>query len=193
MAKNEEKIRVECSFKSMEPIEGLKPNPRNPNTHPDVQVQRLAKLIQLHGWRLPITVSNRSGFIVAGHGRLMAARLLGMKTVPVDHQDFKDDAEELAVLVSDNVVADLAVFDDAMMGEILGELEKLEVDMEAFTALDADQINDYLHPEIEPIEGLTDDDAVPEPPKVAITKPGDIWLMGAHTVCPHCGGKNDVD
>jgi len=137
---SESEVRVECAFKKMEPVENLKPNPRNPNKHPEEQITKLAKLIQLHGWRLPITVSNRSGFIVAGHGRYLAAQRLGLKEVPIDTQDFKNDAEELAVLVSDNVVADLATFDDLMMGDILRELETLDVDMEAFTALDADKI-----------------------------------------------------
>ena len=191
-SKNEPKEnenRVECAFKKMEAIENLKPNPRNPNTHPEEQITKLAKLIQLHGWRLPITVSNRSGFIVAGHGRHLAALKLGLKEVPIDTQDFQNDAEELAVLVSDNVVADLATFDDFMMGDILRELGTLDVDMEAFTALDADQINDYMNPEQPAAEGLTDDDAVPEPPKVAVTQPGDLWLLGVYWECDTCGKR----
>jgi ParB-like chromosome segregation protein Spo0J len=101
----------------------LKPNPANPNTHPDVQIERLALLIKEHGWRHPITVSKRSGKIVSGHCRLLAAKKLGLKQVPVDYQDFKSDAEEYAVLIADNVVQDLAEIDGLKMADILCELD----------------------------------------------------------------------
>lgn len=64
---------VHCSFTKMVATADLKPNPDNPNTHPKAQVEKLAKIITAHGWRHPITVSKRSGFIVAGHCRLLAA------------------------------------------------------------------------------------------------------------------------
>lgn len=111
-------IEVWCSFEKLVPVEEINPNPRNPNMHPQRQIELLAKNIQHFGWRHPITVSKLSGFIVAGHGRLMAAKQLGLKIVPVDVQDFADENEELAVLVADNRLAELSTLD-------LNELEKI--------------------------------------------------------------------
>ena len=111
-------IDVWCSFEKLIPVEELKPNPRNPNTHPQRQIELLAKNIQHFGWRQNITVSKLSGFIVSGHGRLMAAKHLGAQIVPVDFQDFADENEELAVLVADNRLAELSTLD-------LNELEKI--------------------------------------------------------------------
>src|SRR5262245_5749664 len=68
---------VRCAFDVMVGIEKLVTNPRNPNQHPQTQIALLAKVINHQGWRSPIVVSNRSGFIVAGHGRFEAAKLLG--------------------------------------------------------------------------------------------------------------------
>lgn len=85
-------------------IESLILNPKNNNNHPKEQVERLAKLIKNLGFRQPVIVSNRTGFVVAGHGRIEAAKLLGMKKVPVMKQDFENEAEEYAFLTSDNAI-----------------------------------------------------------------------------------------
>lgn len=78
----------------MVPVEEIIPNPRNPNKHPKKQIELLAKIIKAQGWRAPITVSNRSGFIVRGHARLEAAKLLGLTECPVDFQDYENEAVE---------------------------------------------------------------------------------------------------
>lgn len=111
-------IEVWCQFEKLVQIEEIKPNPRNPNTHPQRQIELLAKNIRHFGWRHPITISKRSGLIVSGHGRLMTAKQLGIRIVPVDYQDFADENEELAVLVADNRLAELSTLD-------LNELEKI--------------------------------------------------------------------
>ena len=111
-------IEVWCSFDKLVPVGELKPNPRNPNTHPQRQVELLAKNIRYFGWRQTITVSNLSGLIVSGHGRLMAAKHLGVGVVPVDYQDFASESDEIAVLVADNRLAELSSVD-------LNELEKI--------------------------------------------------------------------
>jgi hypothetical protein len=136
--------RIECQYEKLEPIDKLHPNPANPNRHSEEQVEKLAKLIELHGWRLPIVVSNRSGLIVSGHGRLMAAKSLGISKVPVDFQDFQNEAEETAVLISDNVVADLSEFDGLKMAELLNELDVYNIDLEEATALSAAEIEDFI-------------------------------------------------
>jgi len=172
---------INCAFDGMVIISQVKPNPRNPNTHSPEQVDKLAVLIQAHGWRNPITVSTRSGLVVSGHCRLLAAQKLGLKEVPVDYQDFDSDAQEWAVMVADNIVAELAEIDGLKMGELLCELDQLNYGLE-LTALTPEEIEDYVTGPGMPTD---QDDIVPEPPKKPITKTGDLWLLGNHRLL--CG------
>ncbi|MFW5883826.1 MAG: ParB/Srx family N-terminal domain-containing protein, partial [Verrucomicrobiota bacterium] len=116
-------IEVWCGFEKLVPVDELKPNPRNPNTHPSRQIELLAKNIRYFGFRHPITVSKRSGCIVAGHGRLLAAKELGLQIVPVDYQDFASESDEMAVLVADNRLAELASVDLNSLEGIIGDLK----------------------------------------------------------------------
>jgi len=133
-------IPVHCSFQKMVATGDLKPNPENPNTHPAGQVDKLAAIIKAHGWRHPITVSNRSGYIVSGHCRLLAAEKLGLARCPVDYQDFKSKAEERAVLVADNIIGEFSETDAAKMSDIVAELEAADYDLE-LTAIDAEKLS----------------------------------------------------
>lgn len=83
----------------------LKENPKNRNKHPKEQIERLVKIIKYQGWRAPIVVSNRSGYIAAGHGRLMAAKKLELSKVPVSYQDFESEEQETSYGISDNAIA----------------------------------------------------------------------------------------
>jgi hypothetical protein len=114
-------IDVWCRFDEAKDITSLTPNPRNPNTHGDKQIALLAKIIRNQGWRQPITVSNRSGFIVKGHGRLMAAQLLQVEQVPVEFQDYATEAAEYADLIADNRIAELAEVDNEMLSGLLND------------------------------------------------------------------------
>ena len=89
----------------LEEVHKIVPNPKNMNIHSDEQIDRLCKLIDHHGFRNPCVISKRSGFLVVGHGRLLAAQKLKMEKVPVIYQEFKDEAEEYSYLVSDNAIA----------------------------------------------------------------------------------------
>lgn len=106
-----DKIPVFCAFDKIVKIENVKPNPANPNKHPDEQIKSLAQNIKAIGWRYPITVSNQSGMIVKGHGRLMAAKSLGLKEVPVDYQNYSNEEEEMADLLFDNRIQELSEID----------------------------------------------------------------------------------
>jgi ParB-like chromosome segregation protein Spo0J len=108
----------------------LKPNPKNPNKHPEAQIEALAKLIRHLGWRAPVTVSNRSGLVVRGHGRLMAAERLGLETVPVDYQDYASEADEWTDLLADNRIPEFAAMDDELTAKLLSDLEKIADDIE---------------------------------------------------------------
>lgn len=120
---------VRCEHTEMVPLSDLKPNPRNPNKHPKKQVRVLSENISMYGWRHPIVVSRRSGLIVAGHGRLAAAKLLGVENAPVDFQDYNSEADELAVLLADNLIPELAQLDMEAVKEIDYELRELDVDV----------------------------------------------------------------
>lgn len=104
-------ISVFCSYDKIVKIENVKPNPANPNTHPEEQIKNLAQNIKSIGWRYPITISNQSGMIVKGHGRLMAAKYLGVKEVPVEYQNYSSEEEEMADLLFDNRIQELSEID----------------------------------------------------------------------------------
>lgn len=111
------------------PVEQLVPNPKNNNRHSVEQIDRLAKLIAFQGFRNPIIVSNRTGFMVAGHGRLDAAKKAGMATVPVVYQDFDSEAQEYAYLTSDNEIARWAELDFQAVYDELKAFPELDIDM----------------------------------------------------------------
>ena len=123
-------MKVKCSYDKMVKVESLKVHPRNPNTHSPKQINLLAKIIDHHGFRNSIIVSNRSGFIVSGHGRLEASNMLGLKEVPVDFQDFDNVKDELAYLVADNRIAELAEIDKSELADIIGDIDSGDYDLE---------------------------------------------------------------
>jgi ParB-like chromosome segregation protein Spo0J len=128
--KSVQSIPVHCSHIRLAEVKTLLANPRNPNKHSPEQVALLAKIIKHQGWRSPITISNRSGFVVVGHGRLQAAILLGEQFVPVDSQDFKSDEDEIAHLIADNRLAELADADTSMISDLIKELGDTDFDMD---------------------------------------------------------------
>ncbi len=125
-------------------IDTIVPNPRNPNHHPDRQLELLAKIIRTQGWRNPIVISKRSGFVTKGHGRLAAAKLLGLTHVPVDFQEYDNEASEWADMVADNRIAELAEADDDALRDIINDLNgKIDLDLTGFADTDLEQL---LHP-----------------------------------------------
>lgn len=105
----------------------LIPNPKNTNVHSKEQIERLAKIINYQGFRSPIVVSNRSGFIVAGHARLEAAKHLNLTKVPVSYQDFADQEQEFAHLNADNAIASWAEID---MQAVTDSLKEINFDLD---------------------------------------------------------------
>lgn len=122
-------IPVYCAFDKIVPVEELKPNPKNPNRHPGDQVELLARVIEAQGWRQAVKVSNLSGMIVSGHGRYEAALFLGCP-VPVDFQDYATEAEELADLLADNRIAEMAEMDDKMLAELFAVIDEADLPVE---------------------------------------------------------------
>ena len=166
-------------------------NPRNPNKHSDSQIAMLSKIIEFQGWRIPIVVSNRSGFIVRGHGRLMSARKLGLEKVPVSFQDYESEAQEWADLVADNRIAELAEMDRSELKDIIEQLDTGEIDLD-LTGFDQDSIEELMSEFFEPEEGLTGDDEIPEEVE-SRCKLGDLWQLGEHRLmCGDSTSENDV-
>jgi len=104
------------------PLGKITPYPQNENKHTDAQIKRLASIIAYQGFRVPLIVSNQSGFIVCGHGRFMAAKKLKLKHVPVSFQDFETPDMEAAQRVADNAIADWSELDFSLINEIMPDL-----------------------------------------------------------------------
>ena len=115
-------VKVRCAHDAMVPVGELKPHPKNRNRHPDEQIRRLADILEYQGFRYPIKVSRLSGFITSGHGRLEAAKRLGMPSVPVNYQEYESVEQEMADLVSDNAIALWSEIDLAAINADIGEL-----------------------------------------------------------------------
>jgi ParB/Sulfiredoxin domain len=123
-------VRVECAHDKIVLLSDLKEHPANPNKHPPEQVALLAKIIRASGWRNPIVVSNRSGLITKGHARFKAATLLREKSAPVDFQDYDSEKEEIADMIADNRLAELADLDRSMLRELAEQLDDGAFDMD---------------------------------------------------------------
>ena len=95
----------------------LKPHPENPNMHPAGQIQALCEAIRENGWRQSVVVSKRSGYVIKGHGRLLAAEALGCK-VPVEYQEYPDEAAEIRDLIADNRIAELSMLSKEKCAEL---------------------------------------------------------------------------
>lgn len=143
-------ITIRCAHTELVDINKIVANPRNPNTHPERQIELLAKIIRAQGFRRPITVSRRSGFVIVGHGRLAAARVLGMESVPVDFQDYANEAEEWADMLADNQLAELAEIDKKALSMLLADLEVEGLDLE-LTGFSEDELDELLSDDSDPI------------------------------------------
>ena len=122
-------MKFNCAYTELVDIHKLVPNPKNNNHHPKEQIDRLAKIIDYQGQRSPIVVSNRSGFIVKGHGRLEAIRKLGWEKVAVDYQDYESEAQEYADMTADNQIAMWAEFDNNMLMSEIPELGDMDLEL----------------------------------------------------------------
>jgi DNA modification methylase len=187
-------IKVYCTHSELVDVIKLVEHPNNPNKHDDRQINLLARIIKAQGWRNPITVSNKSGYIISGHGRLAAAKVLNETKVPVDYQDFENEAEELAHLLADNRIAELAELDFKGVESILNELREHDFDLD-LTGFDELSIEE-LFPD-EPIE--QDENETPsidrgeELRSKWKTDDNQIWSLGKHfLMCGDCRDKKSV-
>lgn len=167
----------------------LIPYVKNSRTHSDEQVAQIAASIKEFGWTNPILIDGDNG-IIAGHGRLMAARKLGHTKVPTIELKDLTETQKKAYIIADNRLALNAGWDNEMLKLEFDELSELGFDLE-LTGFSLDEI-EALNPEV--VEGLTDEDSVPQAPEEPKTKVGDIYQLGNHRLmCGDSSSQNDID
>jgi len=169
----------------LRPLAEIKPYEKNPRAN-DAAVDAVARSITEFGWRQPIVV-DEDGVIVVGHTRWKAAQKLGLEQVPVHVA--RDLTAELAKAyrLVDNRTADLATWDLEKLALELTDLQEMNVDL-SLLGFDQDELAKLLDPGV--TQGLTDPDDIPEPPDEAITRPGDLWVLGGHRLV--CGDSTSL-
>lgn len=167
-------------------IADLIPYARNSRTHSDAQVAQIAASISEFGWTNPVIVDGSNG-IIAGHGRVLAARKLGLDTVPCIEVAHMSEAQKRAYVIADNKLALNAGWDDELLKVEFSDLmaEGFDISVIGFDELEIDALLG-----VEASEGLTDEDEVPEAPAQPVTVLGDVWLMGKHRLM--CGDSTSI-
>ena len=169
-------------------IDKIIPYARNSRTHSDEQVAQIAASIKEFGFTNPVLIDKDDG-IIAGHGRVLAARKLGLKEVPCIRLGHLTETQKKAYVIADNKLALNAGWDNELLtielNELLGDGFAMEI-----LGFDAEELKGLLDP-VKPTEGLTDEDAVPEVPEEPKTKPGDIYRLGKHRLM--CGDSTSID
>ena len=171
------------------PTTKLLPYVRNARQHSDEQIAQIAASIAEFGFVNPI-LTGADGVLVAGHGRLAAARKLGLPTVPVVVLDHLTPTQRRALVLADNRLAELSTWDDALLRIELEALQDEGFDLD-LTGFDADALAELLAGEEPEHEGQTEDDAVPEMPEEPVSKPGDVWRLGPHRLV--CGDATTAE
>ena len=173
-------IKIHCKFDEMKPIDDIKFNPRNRNSHPDEQLIRLGNIYRHNGVRKCAVISKQSGLVTCGHGRVLTARKVGMKHYPVVYQDYDSPQHEYDDMVADNGVA---LFSDL-------DMDAIRDDIKTFKDHDIEMLGipDFVLPDDEDFIPLIDDDEIPEP-KEPKCKTGEVYKLGDHRLM--CGDSTD--
>jgi DNA modification methylase len=170
------------------PLERLVPSARNARTHSDAQVAQIAASIREWGWTVPVLV-DEGGNLIAGHGRVLAARLLGLAEVPVVVARGWSELKKRAYMLADNKLALNAGRDEALLRVELADLQAMGADLNLI-GFGADEVAALLGGK----EGLTDPDEAPAPEEHAVSRLGHAWVLGAHRlVCGDCTDRTAVE
>lgn len=137
-------IRYECRYDELVEIGNIQRNPSNPNRHSTEQIQRLARVIERNGWRNPLVVSRRSGYLVKGEGRLLASLSLGLEVVPVEYQDYATDDEEWSDLIADNKMSELSEQDRESLKVVVSKMETVDYSATGFSQSEIDSLMDCM-------------------------------------------------
>lgn len=167
-------------------VSDLIPYVNNSRTHSDEQIAQIASSIKEFKFRNPVLIDEDGG-IIAGHGRVLAARKLNLDTVPCIVLDGLTEAQKKAYVIADNKLALNAGWDNEVLGLELKALDEMDFDL-SLTGFDAEELASFMN---EPTVGLTDEDAVPDVPESPVTVDGDVWLLGDHRLM--CGDSTSID
>ena len=166
------------------PVAKLKLMPGNPRRG---NVDAVAASLEAFGQRKPV-VALRDGTVIAGNHTLQAAARMGWDKIAVVWVD-DDDATAKAYSLADNRTAELGGYDDSLLADLIAEVAEADEALLATTAWTTDDLDELLDRLGDDTPPQGDPNDVPEPPKVAVTKPGDVWLLGAHRLV--CGDSTD--
>lgn len=169
------------------PIDTLIPYAKNARVHDEAQIAQIAGSIKEFGFNNPVLIDKDNG-IIAGHGRVMAARKLGLTEVPTILLDHLNETQRKAYILADNRIAINSTWDNEMLSLELMDI-KDDVSL-AMLGFNVDELDALLNP-TELTEGLTDEDAVPDVPEEPKTKLGDIYQLGNHRLM--CGDSTSID
>lgn len=179
-------MRVRCVYKELVDIKDLRPHPKHRNRHPKKQIEALANIVRETGWRRCLTISNRSGYLTVGRGRMMVAEYLnekypdeGWNMVPADRQDYDSEAQEYADVQADNAIALWAELDIPAIKLDIKEFPELKLELLGIEKLQA----------ISGHSRLADDD-IPEVVKNSRVRRGEIWQLGRHRLM--CGDSTAI-
>jgi ParB-like chromosome segregation protein Spo0J len=169
------------------PLQRLVPFARNARTHSSSQVDQISASMREWGWTNPILVDEQ-GTIIAGHGRVEAAKKLGLSEAPVMIAAGWSEAKKRAYVIADNQLALNAGWNEEMLAAELSDLQELAFDLDLI-GFDAKDLSRLLGP-----DGAVDgEDDVPEVPETPISRPGDLWLLGSHRLlCGDATNPEDV-
>jgi DNA modification methylase len=169
----------------------LIPFARNPRTHSDAQVAQIAGSIAAFGFNAPILVDSHAG-VIAGHGRLLAARQLGLEQVPVIVLDHLSEIQKRAYVLADNKLSELGGYDDEVLRRELAELRDAEIDLGGLGFSD-DELRVLLADADLPGAEGDQEEQIPEAPAEPVTLPGDIWRIAGHRlICADCRDSGAV-
>src|SRR2546423_7064355 len=164
----------------------LKPDPRNARTHPNRQVEQIIASIREFGFTNPILI-DPEGVVIAGHGRLLAAKSMGLAEVPTIELVGLAEAKRRALRLADNKIALSAGWDLDLLKVELGELSSLDIALDlTVTGFSTGELDLLLGASEDP-----EDDVIPPVPATARTRPGDIWRLGDHVI--GCGDSRDPE
>ncbi len=170
-------------------VEALIPYARNAKQHSEAQVAQIAASIREFGWGAPILIDGQNN-VIAGHGRLLAARKLGITEVPVVPMEHLTDTQRRALILADNKIGENASWEDELLGIELSELKDAGFDL-GLTGFSTEEWEALIAGEEPNKDGLTDDDAVPELSENPISQTGDLWILGEHKLL--CGDATKAD
>jgi len=166
-------------------VADLIPYAMNSRTHSEEQVAQIAASIREFGFTNPVLIDEANN-LIAGHGRVLAARKLNLDQVPAVVVTGLDENRRRALVIADNKLALNAEWDQE---KLVVELQSMSVDMQQLAGFSQDELLALLKPT--QVDGLTDEDAVPEVPEDPVTVLGDVWLLGRHRLM--CGDATSID